>query len=203
MEHRIELRRNGVADEGLRAGLYRLIHDVVRIGGAVGWLAPPGRDETDAWLDGVLADVREGDAVLALATHDGEIATTGLWRRERAAVFRRNAELQKIMTHPAARGHGLGRRVVAALVEDARAAGVEVLRLGVRGNNHGAIALYQDLGFHEIGRVPDAIALGSDRHDEVLMYIVLGRPADAVLHGSAPSGLGASPAQRTGSQASR
>ncbi|OMI38964.1 GNAT family N-acetyltransferase [Streptomyces sparsogenes] len=183
-------------DDALRARTHRLVRAVTETGGAIGYLAPPDRAETDAWLDGVLADVRTGDAALALATaEDGSCQILGcaLWRRRTAAAsYRHSAELQQVMTHPAARGRGIGRLLVSALIDNVRAAGLELLILGVRGNNHGAIALYEDLGFREWGRLPSGISVGDERFDDVRMYLDLGRPADVVLHGSAALGAGAS-----------
>jgi ribosomal protein S18 acetylase RimI-like enzyme len=180
------------ADASLRAGVHRILHDVVERGGAVGYLVPPGRDETDAWLDGVLDRVKQGRAVLVVATLDGDPAALGSWQRGAAPIFGHSAELQKIMTRPAARGSGLGGVVIGALVENARAAGIETLTLGVRGNNHGAIELYERFGFREWGRLPNVIEVGDLRFDDVKMYLELGRPPEAILHGSLPGGPGSS-----------
>lgn len=186
-------------DEALRARTHRMVHAVSETGGAIGYLAPPSRAETDAWLDGVLADVRTGDAAFALATEpsaadgSGEVLGCALWRRRAGvASYRHTAELQQVMTHPAARGRGIGRLLVSALIDDVRTAGLELLLLGVRGNNHGAIALYEDLGFREWGRLPSGIAVGDERFDDVKMYLELGRPAGVAVHGSAAVGAGAS-----------
>ncbi|MDX3226826.1 GNAT family N-acetyltransferase [Streptomyces sp. ME19-01-6] len=183
-------------DEELRARTHRMIHAVTETGGAIGYLAPPARAETDAWLDGVLADVRTGDAALVLATLEhgsGEVLGCALWRRRATvASYRHSAELQQVMTHPTARGRGIGRLLVSALIDDVRAAGLELLLLGVRGNNHGAIALYEDLGFREWGRLPSGIAVGDERFDDVKMYLELGRPDGVAEHGSAAVGAGAS-----------
>jgi ribosomal protein S18 acetylase RimI-like enzyme len=184
-------------DEALRARIHRVIQAVTETGGAIGYLAPPGRAEIDAWLDGVLADVRAGDAALALATaagRSGEVLGCALWRRRTAvASYRHSAELQQVMTHPAARGRGIGRLLLSALIDDVRAAGLELLILGVRGNNHGAIGLYEDLGFKEWGRLPSGIAVGDERFDDVKMYLDLGRPDGVAVHGAAAVGAGASP----------
>ena len=188
----IELLWPTSADERLRAGVHRVIHAVVELGGAVGWLAPPGRTETDAWLDQILDAVNSGEASLALAVVDGEVAATGLWRRGASTIFRHSAELQKVMAHPAARGLGLGRLLVSALISDARTTGIEVLTLGVRGNNHGAIELYERLGFREWGRLPNVIEVGDYRFDDVKMFVDLGRPPHVTLRGSLPGGSGSS-----------
>ncbi|MDI3405501.1 GNAT family N-acetyltransferase [Streptomyces cavernicola] len=159
----------------LQVGIHRLIGDVTADGGAIGYLAPPPRDETDAWLGAVLADVRAGDAAFAVATVDGRVAGCGLWQRRGAvATYRHSGELRQLMTHPAARGLGLGQLLVSGLVEQARTAGMELLTLGVRGNNHSAIELYNRLGFREWGRLPGGIAVGEERFDDVKMWLPLG-----------------------------
>jgi ribosomal protein S18 acetylase RimI-like enzyme len=196
MDPSIELLWPTAPDERLRAGVHRVIHAVVELGGAVGWLAPPGRADTDAWLEEVLDAVKSGDASLALAMVDGEVAATGLWWRGTSTIFRHSAELRKVMAHPAARGVGLGGLVVSALVGDARAAGIEILTLGVRGNNHGAIQLYEQLGFREWGRLPNVLEVGDERFDEVKMSLELGRPPHIILRGSPPGGPGSSPRRR-------
>lgn len=180
------------ADEDLREQVHRVVAAVARLGGAVGWLSEPARAESDAWLDGLLAGVRAGRARLAVVRDGGRVQALGYWAWLEAAVLSRNAELRKVMTHPDARGRGLARRLVSALVDDARAAGIETLVLDVRGNNHGAMALYEAEGFEVYGRLPDFIAVGADRFDRVLYRLELGRPTGIVRHGGRAEGPGSS-----------
>lgn len=184
------------ADEDLRAVVHRVLHDVVADGGAVGYTEPPPRAQTDAWLDDVLADVQTGDGAIVVARVDEVVQAMGTWRRERPPVFRTSAEVAKVMAHPAARGLGLGRRIVSALVDDARNTDIELLTLGVRGNNHGTIQLYEELGFREWGRLPNRIVVGDDRFDDVKMMLPLGHPPGVRLHGSEPGGPGSTPPRR-------
>ncbi|CAL9604296.1 Mycothiol acetyltransferase [Actinosynnema sp. ALI-1.44] len=193
----IELVWPTVADSSLCASVHSVLHDVVAAGGAIGWQVPPSRAETDAWLDMVLSRVSSGDGALVLARVDGVVRGTATWLRSTSAVFTHSAEVGRVTTHPSARGLGLGRRLVSAVVDHARAAGLELLTLGVRGNNHGAIELYESLGFREWGRLPYAIAVGDVRFDEVRMALRLGFREGVVLHGSAPGGNGSSPSRRT------
>lgn len=179
--------------DGIRAGVHRVLHDVVAAGGAVGYLEPPAQEQTDDWLGDLLKAVRAGDGALVLAEVDGVVQAMGTWRRERPPVFRHSAEVAKVMAHPDARGLGLGRRVVSALVDDATKAGIELLTLGVRGNNHGTIQLYEELGFRVWGRLPNRIEVGNDRFDDVKMMLSLGHPPGVRLRGSAPGGPGSSP----------
>jgi ribosomal protein S18 acetylase RimI-like enzyme len=189
----IELVWPSAATEDLRAQVHRVLHAVVALGGAVGYLTPPARCQTDEWLDDTLAAVRAGDAALAIGTVGGRVAATGLWRRGPVPIFTHTAEVGKVMAHPESRGLGLGRLVVGGLVERARAAGLELLTLGVRGNNHGSIDLYRSLGFREWGRLPNVVEVGDDRYDDVRMCLELGRAPGVRLRGSAPGGPGSSP----------
>ncbi|MGW2153480.1 N-acetyltransferase family protein [Nonomuraea sp. NPDC001699] len=190
---KIELTWPETADEPVLAAVHRVLHAVVELGGAVGYLAPPTRDETDPWVRAALASAANGEGRLALATVDGTVQAMGVWRRGQEAVFRHSGEIGKVMAHPEARGLGLGRLVVSGLADDARAAGIETLTLRVRGNNHGAIALYGSLGFREWGRLPNVVEVGEWRFDEVSMYLELGRRSGVILHGSSPGGPGSSP----------
>jgi ribosomal protein S18 acetylase RimI-like enzyme len=141
-------------DDELGTGVHRVLHDVVASGGAVGYANPPERAVSDKWLASLLEDVRAGDAAFALATVDGRIEALGCWRRLPWENMRHPGEVQKVMAHPDARGLGLGRAVVAALLDNARGTDLETLVLGVRGNNHGALEMYEDFGFTVSGREP-------------------------------------------------
>ena len=179
------------------AALYAEVHDViarvVALDGAVGWLAVPDEAETAAWLDEHLGYAAAGEGALAVVRLDGRVRALGVWRRYTAPVVRQNAEIRKVMTHPDARGRGLARAVMVALTEDARAAGVEVLLLDARGNNHAAHALYDSLGWQRCGVVPDFIAVGDERWDRVLFSLRVNTPPGTVRHGSAPVGPGSWP----------
>ena len=64
------------------------------------------------------------------------------------------ADVMTIGVAPRARGHGVGRAILDALLEWARQAGAVEIFLDVRPSNEGAIALYNSRGFVEIGRRP-------------------------------------------------
>jgi ribosomal protein S18 acetylase RimI-like enzyme len=129
---------------------------------------------------------------VALVSYEGRVEALGVWTRYDAAVIAQNAEIRKVMTHPGARGRGLAKVVMEALTENARAAGVEVLVLDARGNNHGAHALYESLGWRRCGAIPDFIAVGDERWDRVFFSLRVNTPPNAVLHGSDPVGPGSS-----------
>ena len=173
--------------------VHRVVEGVMALGGAVGWLAVPGRAETARWLAERVAEVASGRSRVAVVRSGGRVEGIGRWTWYEGSTVAVNADIRQVMVHPAARGRGLARRLVAALVDDARAYGVETLTLDVRGNNHAAMRLYETLGFDVCGRYPDFVAVGDERFDRVLYRLDL-RSADASVrrHGARPVGPGAS-----------
>lgn len=176
----------------LSVHVHRIIHAVTSLGGAVGWLQPPSRQQSDAWLLPLLDEVNGGDAALCVATVGSRAAALGCWRRDAGVIFRHRAQISKVMADPPARGLGLGELIVSSLVGDARAKRIETLRLSVRGNNHLAIQLYERLGFTVWGRLPDAIEVGDLRFDDVHLYLQFDHPSTVRLMGSLPEGPGSS-----------
>mgnify|MGYP002653699537 CR=1 FL=1 len=74
---------------------------------------------------------------------------------------------------PEAHGHGLGRKLLRALLHVARGRGAERVFLEVRPSNPGAIALYHSEGFNEIGRRPRYYPARGGREDALVMAIEL------------------------------
>ncbi|MFB9318974.1 GNAT family N-acetyltransferase [Cryptosporangium minutisporangium] len=160
----------GPLAERIAGNLYSVVVAVVSGGGAIGWVKPPSRAEFDEWLDDVVAAARSGDAVAVLAgAAGGAVAGFGYWRRYERPTLRVNADLEKVFVAPADRGTGVGGRLVSLLTESARQSGIETLTLDVRGDNAGAIRLYERLGFTEYGRRRGFVAVGPFRYDQVLL----------------------------------
>lgn len=169
------------------SALVPLVQAVAATGGAVGWLQVPPPQEVTAWASGL---IDQGTSLL-LATEGAGAVGCGAWTRMAGPVLWNVASVSKVMTHPDARGRGVADAVVARLVASARSAGVELLTLDARGNNHGALRLYARHGFVVTGRRPDAVAVGAERFDSVLMHLDL-RTGDEpiVRHGSRHVGPG-------------
>jgi ribosomal protein S18 acetylase RimI-like enzyme len=169
-------------------GLVELVRAVAGTGGAVGWLSVPPAEQVHDWVTGLLGS----GAKLAVASAAGRVVACGSLLRQQAVVLSGMAVVTKVMTLPDARGRGAGRAVLQHLIDSARADGVELLTLDCRGNNHGAQRLYAALGFVVTGRRPDAIAVGDERFDQVLMHLDLrDGPLGLVRHGSRHEGPGA------------
>ncbi|HUA99832.1 MAG TPA: ribosomal protein S18-alanine N-acetyltransferase [Terracidiphilus sp.] len=69
-----------------------------------------------------------------------------------SAVLPPQAELETIAVSPELRRKGMGSRLIAALMEELRRAGIREMFLEVRDSNREAKALYRRLGFSESGR---------------------------------------------------
>ena len=60
-------------------------------------------------------------------------------------------DIQTIAVADSARGHGLGRALMEALISEARKRGARLIFLEVRADNPGAQRLYARLGFLDVG----------------------------------------------------
>ncbi|MCX4545610.1 GNAT family N-acetyltransferase [Streptomyces sp. NBC_01565] len=158
-------------ERGFAAAAHRILGDLVGRGAALGWVEPPSPDEVARLLDHVGGAVRAGDAALRVACLDGRVVGLGYWLRYARPTHRPHADLEKVAVDFAFQGHGVGRALTAALIEDARAAGIEVLTLDARGDNAHALGLYRSLGFSEYGRLRDFVAVGDRRYDKVLYML--------------------------------
>jgi ribosomal protein S18 acetylase RimI-like enzyme len=92
-----------------------------------------------------------------------------LWRDSRADSVAANlpAEIQRIYADQAFHGRGLGKALMNACVERARAWGCDVIWLAVWQKNPRAIAFYEKEGYRRVGE--KTFQLGSDtQHDYVM-----------------------------------
>ncbi|WP_144795140.1 GNAT family N-acetyltransferase [Kocuria palustris] len=141
------------------SSLTRMLDGLVRDGAALGWTAPPTRDEIEALLRGI-ADAPPGDACAVLALEGQEVLGAGWWQRHATPTQRQNADLDKLAVAPHASGRGLGRRILRRLLAEADGAGIEHLTLDLREGNEIAQRLYASEGFREYGRLPGFVAPG-------------------------------------------
>ncbi len=121
------------------------------------------------WLKAWLADVKHGRGVMLLVEKDGRMvgnctASRLTWKNSHVADI--GIALSKEI-----RGKGVGEALMIRTIELARKRmrGLEVLHLKAIAYNERARALYEKLGFVQVGRIPKANKEGQDYFDDILM----------------------------------
>jgi len=104
---------------------------------------------------------------------DALLGAVGLERDERVKV-RHIGHIVSMMVRESARGQGIGRALLDALIDAAREpAGLEMLTLTVTEVNASAVRLYERSGFARFGTLRKAIKVGDRYHDKVHMVLYL------------------------------
>jgi ribosomal protein S18 acetylase RimI-like enzyme len=93
--------------------------------------------------------------------------------REARAKNRHKATLVGMYVVPEAAGSGVGRALVAALLADARADGLESIVLTVTEGNEKAVKLYERCGFRSFGIEPHAIKVSGRVYAKNHMVLLL------------------------------
>lgn len=81
------------------------------------------------------------------------------------------AHILNISVDPAEQGQGVGRKMLENLIEVARSKRAETVFLEVRPSNVGALALYQKMGFNEIGVRKDYYPAENGREDALMLVL--------------------------------
>jgi ribosomal-protein-alanine N-acetyltransferase len=127
------------------------------------------------WTRGIFRDcLRAGYPALVLVA-GGSVVGYGL-----LSVAAGEAHILNVCADPALPRQGHGRRLLRALLLQARGRGAQRVFLEVRPSNPAAIALYDAEGFNEIGRRPRYYPAASGREDAIVMALELAdNPFDA------------------------
>lgn len=107
-------------------------------------------EEAAAWWAG---HVDRGAAYVAEDVTDEGPVVLGYacWAQWRAKEGYRYTVEDSVYVRPSAAGKGVGRRLLTALVEGAREAGMHVMLADIESGNAASIALHQRLGFETVG----------------------------------------------------
>jgi ribosomal protein S18 acetylase RimI-like enzyme len=105
--------------------------------------------------------------MLGLFTADGTLIGMGGLKQKDAM----RVELCNLHLHPDYQGQGLGKRMAAALMEDARELGYETIELHVTITQKAALGLYKKLGFVETKR--QVFDVDRQSFDTVFMELAL------------------------------
>jgi len=132
-------------------------------GNGFGWLAPPPREVLESYWKGVLL-VPERELYIARLADQivGSVQLVRPARNNEAGAHA--ATVTTFFVAPWARGHGLARKLVEAVEEAARAAGLRALNLDVRETQKRAIEVYEQLGYQRWGEHPRYAWIGDRWH---------------------------------------
>jgi len=107
------------------------------------------------------------------AFDDAQLCGTIGLEPETRAKNRHKATVVGMYVAPERSGRGIGRRLLDALVKDARESGLEMLVLTVTDGNQHALRLYQGAGFRSFGIEPHAIRIAGRTYAKNHMYLDL------------------------------
>ena len=124
----------------------------------------------EPWSESSLAMLcREGGTGVVIPAAAGQ--ATALAYGGMTYVIGVEGSITNVATHPNARRKGLGRAIVAALIEQGRILGLVDIYLEVRISNQAAIALYRSFGFQTVGTRKGFYRLPTE--DALLMRLTL------------------------------
>lgn len=131
---------------------------------------PDTVDYRRGWLIG-----RKAEHPVFVATNEtgGVVAFAALSPYSNRGAFDQTAEIS-IYIADAAQGRGLGKRLMATLLDSAKASGLHLLVSRISGDQSASLALHAKCGFTESGRIPEMGFKFEKRHDLVYMHRFVG-----------------------------
>jgi L-amino acid N-acyltransferase len=130
-----------------------------------------------------LADRQASAQPVLVGVIDGVVAGFGSYGSFRAWDGYRLTVEHSIYVDPTFRRRGVGRLLLAGLIEHATETGMHVMMGVISADNEVSIALHEQFGFAVVGRLPE-VGRKFDRWlDLVLMQKILARPADRSANG--------------------
>lgn len=126
-------------------------------------------NEPDASRGDVLASWRQADDGNFVAELDGRVVAA-FYLKANSTGLSGHVANASFAVGPAARGHGVGRAIGEFALEEARRRGFGAMQFNaVVATNESAIALWRDLGFIEVGRIPDSFRLRGEAFVDTLV----------------------------------
>jgi ribosomal protein S18 acetylase RimI-like enzyme len=116
------------------------------------WIKAPNREKLESYYKGLMLVPERSFYVGRL---DGIIASTiQLVKPSQSNQFQNFAGIvREHFVAPWARGHGLAKMLISAVEDEARDAGLKILKLEVRATQEAAIAMYESAGFKKWGEL--------------------------------------------------
>ena len=106
-----------------------------------------GESFADPWSEALIArKMEDANTIFYVAVRNEEVLGHAVLQ-----CIAPEAELEQIAVKSTARQQGIGRRLLEAVMREARSRNIETIHLEVRAGNTPAIALYRTLGFQDVG----------------------------------------------------
>lgn len=150
----MEIRRATVEDAEVLARLNHHVH-AMHVEAEPGRYRPTVREEVMAWFRRTLAEDGGSEAFIAHGGEEplGHVIFRDIERPENAfGRANRYLMVDQLAVAPEGRRRGIGRALMDAVADQARARGVPEVQLGVRSFNTDAVAFYEALGYGELQR---------------------------------------------------
>jgi L-amino acid N-acyltransferase len=174
MPDRMTIRPATAADLSAISGIY---NESVRTATASWAYEPETLADRTAWFD---AHQRDGLAVLVAEASNGKVAGWGSLSHFRERTGYRFTVENSVYVAPEAQGQGIGRQLLTALIDAARARGSHVIVAGMDALNLHSERLHAAQGFVHVGRLPQ-VGFKFDRWlDLVLMQLTLVPPPSLI-----------------------
>lgn len=120
------------------------------------------------WSEGIFRDCLRVGYLCRVAECEGEIVAYGI-----VAMGAGEAHVLNICVSERMRGRGVGRQMLKLLIERSSQAGMQDVFLEVRPSNMHAIALYQSVGFIEVGRRRGYYQAVDGREDALVLKLAI------------------------------
>jgi [ribosomal protein S18]-alanine N-acetyltransferase len=120
------------------------------------------------WSEGIFRDCLRVGYLCRVAECEGQVVAYGI-----VAMGAGEAHILNLCVGESMRGRGVGRQMLMLLIERARDAGMQDVFLEVRPSNLHAIALYQSVGFIEVGRRRGYYQAVDGREDALVLKLAL------------------------------
>lgn len=130
-------------------------------------------EKTEAELCTLIAERNAAGHCLLVAEEAGEILGFASYSQFRGGIGYRRTMEHTILLGPAARGRGIGRALMTAVEDHARAAGAHSIFAGVSGGNPEGRAFHAAMGYREVAILPEVGFKFGRLHDLVLMQKIL------------------------------
>ena len=121
------------------------------------------------WSGSVFADCLRAGHICRVAEREGVVDGFGILEVRGA-----ESRVLNLCVRRRVQGQGLGRLVLASVIDIARRRGADTLTLEVRTTNRTARHLYESSGFHEVGTRPGYYPAACGREDALILARDLG-----------------------------